>query len=92
VSRSAYPFANRQRLIDFLNQQIVILDFDAADAQAAGSVRASLEAQKQGIGPMDTLIAGQALARGLTLVTTNVREFSRVDGLSWEDWSQVRRS
>jgi tRNA(fMet)-specific endonuclease VapC len=51
-------------------------------------LRAILEAQKQPIGPYDTLIAGQALARGYTLVTANYREFSRVEGLLWEDWSQ----
>ena len=39
-----------------------------------------------GIGPYDVLIAGQALARGLTLVTHNVREFGRVEGLRVEDW------
>jgi tRNA(fMet)-specific endonuclease VapC len=40
------------------------------------------------IGPYDTLIAGQALARQLTLVTANVSEFSRVKGLSWQDWAK----
>jgi tRNA(fMet)-specific endonuclease VapC len=40
------------------------------------------------IGPFDTLIAGQALARGMTLVTANMREFSRVEGLRLEDWTQ----
>jgi tRNA(fMet)-specific endonuclease VapC len=64
-----------------------VIDFDASDAEAAGMVRAELERRKSSIGPMDALIAGQALARGLTLVTANVREFSRVDGLGWQDWS-----
>jgi tRNA(fMet)-specific endonuclease VapC len=40
----------------------------------------------QPIGPYDVLIAGQAFARGLTLVTNNSREFARVDGSSFEDW------
>lgn len=37
-------------------------------------------------GPLDTLIAGQALARGFTVVTRNVRELSRVTGLAFENW------
>ena len=64
-----------------------ILPFTDADAAVASRIRISLERQKQPIGPYDTLIAGQALARGLTLITPNVGEFSRVDGLRWEDWS-----
>jgi len=38
------------------------------------------------IGAMDLLIASQALDRGITLVTNNVREFSRIPGLTWENW------
>ncbi len=87
VSRSAQPYSNRERLVDFLGAQLTIIAFTDADAQAAGLIRAELERRKQPIGPIDTLIAGQAVARGLTLVTHNVREFSRVDGLSWEDWT-----
>ena len=64
-----------------------ILPFDASDARAAGAVRAQLERAGEPIGPYDTLIAGQALARGLVLVTANTREFSRVAGLDCEDWS-----
>ncbi len=36
---------------------------------------------------MHTLIAGQDVARGLTLITSNVREFPGVEGLRWEDWA-----
>lgn len=38
------------------------------------------------IGPCDVLIAGQARARGLILVTHNTAEFKRIDGLQFEDW------
>jgi len=38
------------------------------------------------VGPYDVLIAGQAVARGLTLVTNNTREFQRVASLRIEDW------
>jgi len=45
-----------------------------------------LERRGQPIGPYDLLIAGQALASGLTLVTHNVQEFQRVAGLKLESW------
>ena len=64
-----------------------IVPFDASDARSAGAVGASLERSGRPIGPYDILIAGQARARGLVLVTANVREFDRVDGLDCEDWS-----
>lgn len=64
-----------------------IVPFDASDARSAGAVRAGLERVGRPIGPYDILIAGQARARGLVLVTGNVREFARVVGLDCEDWS-----
>ena len=48
--------------------------------------RAALEAKRTPIGPYDVLIAGQALARYLTLITRNIREFKRVRGLRFENW------
>jgi tRNA(fMet)-specific endonuclease VapC len=62
------------------------LDFTDLDAFEAGKIRDALRRLGTPIGPYDTLIAGQALARDLTLVTRNTREFSRVDGLRVEDW------
>jgi tRNA(fMet)-specific endonuclease VapC len=50
-------------------------------------VAATLEAAGTPIGPYDMLIAAQALCSGATLVTANVKEFSRVRGLAWQDWS-----
>lgn len=66
--------------------QFEILDFDQEDARHAGELRATLAAAGIPIGPYDILIAGQALARGLTLITHNVREFQRVPALAVEDW------
>lgn len=60
--------------------------FEREDARAAGAVRAALAAAGAAIGPYDVLIAGQALARGVTLVTHNLREFGRVEGLRVENW------
>lgn len=63
-----------------------VLPFDELDAQISGNIRYQLEQQGRQIGPIDTLIAGQALARDLTVVTRNVGEFSRVEGLRVENW------
>jgi tRNA(fMet)-specific endonuclease VapC len=62
------------------------LDFDREDAQCAGELRAILAKAGTPIGPLDMLIAGQAKARSLTVITHNRREFDRVPGLSVEDW------
>ncbi|MCL4069411.1 type II toxin-antitoxin system VapC family toxin [Pseudomonas sp. GX19020] len=64
-----------------------ILDFDREDARVAGEIRADLARQGTPIGPYDLLIAGQAKARGLTLVTNNSGEFERVPDLTLADWT-----
>jgi tRNA(fMet)-specific endonuclease VapC len=64
-----------------------VVPFDREDARTAGELRAELAERGLPIGPYDALIAGQARARSLTLVTANVREFSRVEGLGVEDWT-----
>lgn len=61
--------------------------FDDAAATAAATARISLARKGSVIGPIDLLIAGTALNRGALLVTDNVREFSRVEGLRVVDWS-----
>ncbi|MEK7945339.1 type II toxin-antitoxin system VapC family toxin [Pigmentiphaga sp. YJ18] len=66
--------------------QFEVLAFDQEDARQAGELRATLNAAGTPIGPYDVLIAGQALARGLTLITHNVREFQRIPALRVEDW------
>ena len=63
-----------------------VMDLTRADAARAGAVRARLRALGTPIGPFDTPIAGQALERGLVVITHNVREFGRVQGLAVEDW------
>jgi tRNA(fMet)-specific endonuclease VapC len=70
--------------IDSLNFSVIELDRD--DARHAGEIRAILMARGTSIGPFDVLIAGQARARDLILVTRNLREFARVPGLRSEDW------
>ncbi|AIC25548.1 type II toxin-antitoxin system VapC family toxin [Rhizobium sophoriradicis] len=66
--------------------QFAILEFDRNDARRAGEVRAALRASGTPIGPYDVLIAGQAAARGLVLITRNLREFERVADLQVENW------
>jgi tRNA(fMet)-specific endonuclease VapC len=87
VAKSSQVLENTERLRVFLSGDLDLLDFDDEDAQAAGQVRAALEKTGTPIGACDLLIAGQALRRGLTVVTANTSEFSRVTSLSWEDWT-----
>lgn len=84
-------FKSRRRehnvtLVDGLRFEVVA--FDSEDSRHAGEIRAALAARGTPIGPYDVLIAGQARARDLALVTANIGEFQRVDGLRVEDWNQ----
>lgn len=72
--------------------QFPVLEFDQEDARQAGQVRAHLASKGIRIGPYDVLIAGQAKARKLTLVTHNTTEFQRVPGLKVEDWKAATSS
>jgi tRNA(fMet)-specific endonuclease VapC len=79
------PPKKRAALTAFL-AQMVILPFDEDAARASGQADAALRVRGDMIGPLDVLIAGAALSASVTLVTHNVAEFSRVDGLKVEDW------
>ena len=63
-----------------------VLEFDKEDGRQAGEIRANLAKAGTPIGAYDVLIAGQTMARGLTLITHNTKEFSRVAGLQIDDW------
>ncbi len=76
--------AHNMTVVDSL--QFEVVSFDKEDARQAGEIRATLEVLGTSIGPHDVLIAGQACARGLVLVSRNLREFQRVDGLTVENW------
>lgn len=67
-------------------KSISTLSFEEADAKAAGTIRAVLQKKGKPIGAYDVLIAGCAMARGLAVVTSNLREFQRVGGLKVENW------
>jgi tRNA(fMet)-specific endonuclease VapC len=85
IAKSQNP-KPRQQLLDNLVSQIVILPFDQQASKCAALIRAQLEKAGNPIGPIDTLIAGTAKSQGATLVTHNVKEFSRIDELLIEDW------
>jgi tRNA(fMet)-specific endonuclease VapC len=80
--------ARNVALVDAL--QFEVMEFDQEDAKQAGEVRALLALRGAPIGPYDVLIAGQARARNLILVTRNSAEFARVPDLHIEDWESER--
>jgi len=87
VAKSAAPEKNAAALQALL-LPLEIVPFDAAAAACYGALRADLERRGEAIGGMDMLIAAQALAAGLVLVTNNMREFTRVAGLRCENWAE----
>jgi tRNA(fMet)-specific endonuclease VapC len=86
VENSARPAQNIERLERFL-LPLDVVPFDAGAARAYGKVRLQLKRQGSPIGGNDLLIAAHALSLGVTLVTNNVREFERVEGLAVARWS-----
>ncbi|HVR41442.1 MAG TPA: type II toxin-antitoxin system VapC family toxin [Thermoanaerobaculia bacterium] len=87
AAKSSSPVRTLHRIENFLHP-LIILDFTSDDAIAYATLRARLERAGTPIGPLDTFIASQAVARGLVLVTNNEREFRRVTGLHLENWSK----
>lgn len=84
-------FKSRRRqhnlsLVDELRFEVVPFDHD--DARQSAEIRAALAARGTPIGAYDVLIAGQAVARGITLITNNTTEFERVPALIMENWYQ----
>ena len=76
----------RRAELDNVAEAVNILSFGRKEARAAAAVRADLERIGKPIGPLDTLIAGTALANHATLVTHNTSEFGRVPNLKVVDW------
>ena len=79
--------AKTLRLVENFLRPLGILEFSSEDAIAYAQLRARLERAGKPIGPLDLLIAAQAVARRLTLVSNNEREFSRVPGLRIANWA-----
>jgi tRNA(fMet)-specific endonuclease VapC len=85
VPGSAHPEKLQSTIETFL-APFEIIDFQQSDARAFGRIDSYLRLKGIPIGDMDTLIASQALARELILVTNNVKHYSRVPGLTVESW------
>ena len=85
LGRAQDPARERQKVERFLSL-IAELPFERNASEAAAGIRINLERAGAVIGPYDLLIAGHAIAAGLTLVTNNVGEFQRVKGLKLESW------
>lgn len=86
--RSSRSAANLRLLRRFF-EPFVSLPFDDSCCESYGSIRRELEATGTPIGPNDLMIAAVAVAHGLTLVTHNLKEFSRVVGLELADWEEA---
>jgi tRNA(fMet)-specific endonuclease VapC len=78
---------NAETLLRFLGGPVEVLRFDEEDARVAGEIRAKLARAGKTIGSYDILIAGQCVSKNLTVVTSNVSEFERVEGLHLQDWA-----
>ena len=87
AANSSFP-VKTLRLIENFLRPLTLIDFTSDDAIAYASIRAKLERAGTPIGPLDTLIASQAVARKLSLVSNNEREFRRIAGLIIENWSR----
>lgn len=85
ANKSAFPEKNLAALQQFMDP-FTLYSFDYEAAFVYGQIRSYLEKAGTPIGPLDTLIAAQALSLDFTLVTNNSREFNRVPGLRIDNW------
>ncbi len=81
--------AAEEEVVKMVLQDISVEPLTEDDVAVAAAIRGRLKITGDPIGPYDVLIAGQAMARGWTLVTSNAREFERVRGLDVQDWNEV---
>jgi len=87
ISNSQFPEKNRFSLLEFLSI-FSILNFRQSDAIPYGEIKTYLKRKGRIIGPIDLLLAAQALSNDLVFVTNNTKEFKRIENLKIEDWSQ----
>jgi len=85
VAKSKNRGLNAQRVEEFLSP-LEILPYDEIAATIYGDIRLQLEKSGELIGPLDLLIAAQALSRNVVLITNNEKEFKRVNNLKVENW------
>ena len=77
---------DRSRKLEEFVSLFPVLGFDDVAARRYGEIRAALERAGTSIGPLDLLIAAHAVSLGVTLVTSNVKEFRRVKSLKVRAW------
>jgi len=87
VEKSSMPDRNRKSVDDFVSH-LEVIPYDDAAAAHYGEIRANLERKGMVIGVNDLHITAHARSRGLIIVTNNMGEFNRVEGLRVEDWLQ----
>lgn len=87
VAKSQHQKQNARRVEEFLTP-FEILSYDDNASRYYGAIRSQLEAQGKVIGPLDMLIAAQALSKDLILVTNNEKEFQRIPSLKIENWAK----
>jgi tRNA(fMet)-specific endonuclease VapC len=87
VQKSTLIDRNALNLLQFLTLFNVV-PFDESAARIYGKIRATLERKGQLIGGMDMLIGAHSLSMNAILVTNNMREFKRIDGLQLENWTK----
>ena len=80
------PAEHLNRLEELLHF-VTVRAWAKADAVVAAEIRIARRSQGRPAGVVDTLIAGQALARGWPVLTADVGDFEHVDGLTVIDWS-----
>ena len=85
VEKSRAPANNRRQVEDFVSR-LIVLEYGPKAANHYGNIRANLELRGKPIGVNDFHIAGHARSEGLSLVTNNLKEFERVEGLRVENW------
>ncbi len=87
AAKSASP-VRTLRLVENFLRPLTVIEFTSGDARVYAGLRAKLERAGTPIGPLDTLVASQAIGRKLTLVTNNEREFRRISGLTIANWKR----
>jgi tRNA(fMet)-specific endonuclease VapC len=85
VEKSRAPANNRRQVEDFVSR-LTVLEYGPKAANHYGNIRGNLELRGKLIGVNDFHIAGHARSEGLSLVTNNLKEFERVEGLRVENW------
>jgi tRNA(fMet)-specific endonuclease VapC len=86
AAKASAPTKTARLLENFL-RPLTVVEFTSDDAHEYAAIRARLERAGTPIGPLDTLIGAQALARSLILVSNNKREFGRITGLRLDNWA-----